>query len=156
MLSSALGALTLANSLSGGRLKGFVKKNVGKFAGKLGKWGIDKIAGEKTKKKIKELTERGANYVEQAMGEDSELSKNLKNFSKELKGEHVELRPWNDGEQKDENNILGLIEPQSFGPYSKNLGGTNYKRYFPKHMSKRVMKIPVSSHTHKMKFRNKT
>lgn len=156
MLSSALGAWTLANSLSGGRLNGFVKKNVGKFAGKLGKWGIDKIAGEKTKQKINELTERGANYVEKALGEDSEVSKNLKNFSKELKGEHVELRPWNDGEQKDENNLMGLMNPESFGPYSKNLGGTNYKRYVPRHMSKRVVKIPVSSHSHKMKFKNKT
>ena len=132
MISSALGAWTLANTLSGGRLNGFVKKNVGKFAGKIGKWGLDKLGSQKIKDKLNGLTERGSSLAEKALGEDSEISKNLKNFSKELKGEHTELRSWNDGESKSTGNTNNHDNTGiDIVPYAKNLGGTNYQRYIP-------------------------
>ena len=134
MISSAIGTLALANTLSGGRLSGFAKKNIGKFAGKVGKWGMDKLASNNVKNKINGWIEKGSDYVGKALGEDSEISKNLKNFSKEMKGEHTELRAWNDGESKT-NNVVVSEESNETAPYSKNLGGTNYKRYVPaKHL----------------------
>ena len=132
MISSALGALSAVNTLTGGRLGKFVGKNVGKFVGKVGKWGADKLLPQKIKDKLNGLTERGASIAEKVMGEDSELAKNMKNFSKEMKGENVDLRSWNDGDSKSslvtniqDNNGTDIV------PYTKNLGGTNYKRYIP-------------------------
>ena len=132
MISSALGAWTLANTLSGGRLNGFVKKNVGKFAGKIGKWSSDKLLTQKMKDKLNGLTERGAELAEKAIGADSEVAKNMKNFSKELRGEHTELRSWNDGDSKSSGNTnMQDNIGNDIIPYTKNLGGTNYKRYIP-------------------------
>lgn len=130
MISTALGSWNLMNSLSGGRLNSFVKKNIGKFAGKLGKKFVDRFANEKVREKLNGLVERSSNTIGKAFGEDSEIAKNAKNFSKELKGEHVETRSWNDGNKNIEASSINSIE--NTAPYSKNLGGSNYKRYIPK------------------------
>lgn len=131
MISTALGAWSTANALSGGRLNKFVTKNVGKFVGKVGKWGLDKFASENVKNKVNSWAEKGADYLEKTLGSDSEVAKNAKNLSKVLKGEHVETRSWDDGESKPN----GVVDIQNtigndYAPYSKNLGGTNYQRYY--------------------------
>lgn len=132
MISTALGAFSALNGLSGGRLGKFVTKNVGKFVGKIGKWGADKILPPTMKEKLNGLTERGAEIAEKVMGEESEVTKNMKNFSKEFKGEHVDLRSWNEGESKSSGAInIQDSTGSDMVPYTKNLGGTNYKRYVP-------------------------
>ena len=132
-MTTVLGVLTAANALSGGRLFNAAKKNVGKFVGKIGKKGIDKLLSENSKKKLNKWIEDKTGVVEKVMGDDSEITRNLKNFSSEMKGKETEWRRYDDQDEKDDKKETGLNFPDETGPYIRNLGGTNYQRYVPRH-----------------------
>lgn len=79
------------------------------------------------------------------MGDDSEITRNLKNFSSEMKGKETEWRRYDDQDEKDDKKEMGLNFPDETGPYIRNLGGTNYQRYVPRHH--RFYKQPRRGHT---------
>lgn len=132
-MTTVLGVLTAANALSGGRIFKAAKKNVGKFVGKIGKKGADLLLSENSKKKLNKWIEDKTGVVEKVMGDDSEITRNLKNFSSEMKGKETEWRRYDDQDEKDDKKETGLNFPDETGPYIRNLGGTNYQRYVPRH-----------------------
>lgn len=132
MATAIIGALTAANALSGGRIFKAAKKNVGKFIGKLGKKGADILLSENSRKKLNKWIEDKADVVEKVIGDDSEITRNLKNFSKEMKGENTEWRRYDDQDDSDQRKEVSMYDPESTSPYIRNLGGTNYKRYVPR------------------------
>ena len=132
-MNTALSMFQAANALSGGRLSGAAKKNVGKFIGKYGKKGMDLLLSENSKNKLNKWIEDKTKVVEKIMGEDSEITRNMKNFSSEMQGKETEWRRYDDQDEKDDKKETGLNFPDETGPYIRNLGGTNYQRYVPRH-----------------------
>ena len=133
MISTALGVLTAADAATGGKFSKAAKKNAGKFIGKYGKKITDFVLPEGAKKKLNNWIDKGTGFVEKVLGDDSEITRNLKNFRDEMKGENTEWRRYDDKDEKSDKKELALMDMEATGPYIRNLYGTNYKRYIPRH-----------------------
>lgn len=129
MLSTIVAGANWLDKLSGHKISKFAVKNVGKYGGEALNWAADKIGKPEWKKKVAGVTAKAAELANGTMGKDSEITKNLQNASKVLKGEQVAARSFDDG---DTQNALVPYEQNKQQPYNKNLGGSNFKRYQPK------------------------
>lgn len=125
------------NSMTGGRLNKFIVKNVGKLAGHglnaVGS-GLDWVGNKMFKKtgikqKMSNLATNISNNITKLTGDKNEVSKQINNAAKVMRGENVAFENINDNPV---NNLPALTDTKqqtnnnALIPYVKNIGGTNY------------------------------
>ena len=139
VLSALGGIYSGLNAASGGQLNKFIVKNAGKLAGHglsgIGS-GIDWVGskfGKKwnVKQKMGNVAQKAADITTKLAGDKNEVSKQIGNAAKVMKGENVSFENIND---KPAVSLPALADPNqqtALVPYVRNVGGTNYFKSGP-------------------------
>ena len=91
--------------------------------------------------KSKKTFKVGADIAKAALGEDSNITKQLQNMSDVAKGEKIKWNPVsNNGNDINKNALMLALPLAPTGYYNRNLGGTNFKRRIKRKRLKRKLR----------------
>ena len=124
------------NSMTGGRLNKFIVKNAGKLAGHglnaVGS-GLDWVGNKIFKKtgvkqKMSNLANNISNNITKLTGDKNEVSKQINNAAKVMRGENVAFENINENPVNNLSALTDINQQTALIPYVKNVGGSNYHK----------------------------